>query len=59
VTLAVTLDEAKPLVLADEEGKIRMALRSPLERGKVFSSPFELEDFLYLDTVPEGYHKQH
>ncbi|KUK31496.1 MAG: Pilus assembly protein, Flp-type [Thermoanaerobacterales bacterium 50_218] len=59
VTLAVTLEEAKPLVLADEEGKIRMALRSPLEKGKVPSAPFELEDFLYLDTIPEEYHKQH
>jgi hypothetical protein len=59
MTVAVTLEEAKPLVLADEEGKIRMALRSPLEKGKVLSAPFELEDFLYLPTVPEAYHRLH
>jgi len=59
VTVAVTLEEAKPLVLADEEGTIRMALRSPLEKGKVLSAPFELEDFLYLPTIPEAYHRLH
>lgn len=59
VTVAVTLEEAKPLVLADEEGKIRMALRSPLEKGRVLSAPFELEDFLYLPTIPQAYHRLH
>ncbi|NPV28910.1 MAG: Flp pilus assembly protein CpaB [Firmicutes bacterium] len=59
VTLAVTPEEAKPLVLADEEGTIRLALRSPVEKGKVSSAPFELEDFLYLPTVPEAYHRLH
>lgn len=57
VTVAVTLEEAKPLVLAEEEGKIRMLLRSPLEKGKVPCAPFELEDFLYLPTIPEEYHR--
>lgn len=46
VTLAVSLDEAKALVLADEKGKIRLALRSPLDRGKAVSPPSELGDFL-------------
>lgn len=46
VTLAVSLDEAKPLILADEKGKIRLALRSPLDKEKSDSSPFELGDFL-------------
>ncbi|MGB9791660.1 MAG: Flp pilus assembly protein CpaB [Thermacetogeniaceae bacterium] len=46
VTLAVSLDEAKPLILADEKGKIRLALRSPLDREKAVSPPFELGDFL-------------
>lgn len=46
VTLAVSLDEAKPLILADEKGKIRLALRSPLDRGKASGPPFELGDFL-------------
>ncbi len=46
VTLAVSLDEAKQLILADEKGKIRLALRPALDREKTVSPPFELNDFL-------------
>lgn len=54
VTLAVTLEEAKHLVLADEKGKIRLALRSPVERGKKPSAPFKMQDFFKLFGAPKA-----
>ncbi len=45
VTLAVTLEEAMPLVLADEKGKIRMALRHPIDNARSVATPFDIKDF--------------
>jgi len=44
VVLAVTLQEALPLVLATEEGRIRMLLRSPQDRGMVSLPVVRLTD---------------
>lgn len=46
VTLAVTLSEARPLVLASEEGKVRFALRNPVDRDQQPVIPFKLGDLL-------------
>ncbi|MGQ9497804.1 MAG: Flp pilus assembly protein CpaB [Desulfotomaculales bacterium] len=44
VVLAVTPQEAMPLVLATEEGRIRMLLRSPQDRGTVSLPVLRLTD---------------
>jgi len=49
-TLAVTLAQAQPLVMASERGSIRLLLRSPVEQGTVPTNPFELRDLLKAGT---------
>lgn len=46
VTLAVTLSEAKPLMMASQRGVIRLMLRSPIDDSKGYTPPFTMEDFL-------------
>jgi pilus assembly protein CpaB len=46
VTLAVTLSEAKPLMMANQKGVIRLMLRSPIDDSQGYSAPFTMEDFL-------------
>lgn len=46
VTLAVTLAEARLLVLAGEEGVIRLALRNPVDHEKTAVPPCEIKDLL-------------
>ncbi|MFZ5942657.1 MAG: Flp pilus assembly protein CpaB [Bacillota bacterium] len=46
VTLAVSLAEAKPLMMANQRGVIRLMLRSPVDDSKGYSAPFKMEDFL-------------
>jgi len=46
VTVAVTLEEARPLMMASQRGAIRLMLRSPIDDSKKDIAPFELEDFL-------------
>lgn len=46
VTLAVTLEEARPLILADETGTIRMALRSVRDQERTVTEPYRPKDFL-------------
>ena len=46
VTLAVSLQEAQPLMLASEEGSVRFALRSPTDKEKQKIVPFELKNIL-------------
>lgn len=46
VTLAVTLAEAKPLMMASQRGVIRLMLRSPIDDSKGYTPPFTMEDFL-------------
>lgn len=52
VTLSVTLTQAEPLILANERGSVRLALRSPVDKGKIPTQPFELRDFLKGDKLP-------
>ena len=46
VTLAVTLQEARPLMCANEEGKMRFALRSPVDHERQTIVPFTMGEFL-------------
>ncbi|MDK2881351.1 MAG: pilus assembly protein CpaB [Clostridia bacterium] len=46
VTLAVTLAEARLLVLAGEEGVIRLALRNPVDNEKTAVPPCDIKDLL-------------
>lgn len=46
ITLAVTLEEAQPLTMATERGKIRMVLRSPVEKEQVKLPPYLPGKFL-------------
>lgn len=46
ITLAVTLEEAQPLTMATERGKIRMVLRSPVEKGQTKLPPYLPGKFL-------------
>lgn len=46
VTLAVTLQEARPLMFANEEGKMRFALRSPVDHERQTIVPFSMGEFL-------------
>ncbi|KJS21770.1 MAG: hypothetical protein VR72_08935 [Clostridiaceae bacterium BRH_c20a] len=45
-TLAVTLAEAKPLMMANQRGVIRLMLRSPIDESKGYSPPFTMEELL-------------
>ncbi|HHV34342.1 MAG TPA: Flp pilus assembly protein CpaB [Syntrophomonadaceae bacterium] len=45
VTLSVTLQEARPLLLASEEGKMRFALRSPVDHERQKIVPFKMKEF--------------
>jgi pilus assembly protein CpaB len=46
VTLAVNLEEAEALMLAIQEGRVRLLLRSPVETGKSQVPSVNLSDFL-------------
>jgi len=46
VTLAVSLAEAKPLMMASQRGVIRLMLRSPVDDSTGYTPPFAMEDFL-------------
>lgn len=46
VTLAVTVEEARPLVLASSKGSIRLMLRSPADNSTFYTIPFKAENFL-------------
>lgn len=46
VTLAVTLEEAKSLLLASQKGNIRLLLRSPVDNTTVNTRPFKAQDFV-------------
>jgi len=46
LTLAVSTEEAQPLVLASERGRLRLLLRSPIDDSKADLEPYQLEDFL-------------
>jgi pilus assembly protein CpaB len=46
VTLAVTPEESRRLLLANQKGVIRLMLRSPVDKKIEQSTPFKPQDFL-------------
>lgn len=46
VTMAVTVEQSRPLLLASQKGNIRLMLRSPIDDGTVKTIPFWAENFL-------------
>jgi len=46
LTLAVSVQEAQPLVLASERGNLRLLLRSPVDDAKCNIAPMQLKDFI-------------
>lgn len=46
LTLAVTPEQARPLVLVSEKGSIRLALRSPVDNGRIVLPPYELRSVI-------------
>lgn len=46
LTLAVSLSDARPLVLATERGTVRLLLRPAVDKTKEIVAPFSMEDFL-------------
>jgi pilus assembly protein CpaB len=46
VTVAVTVEQSRPLVLASQKGAIRLMLRSPVDTGVVTTWPFKAANFL-------------
>jgi len=46
LTLAVSVEEAQPLVLASERGNLRLLLRSPIDDSKADLKLYQLKDFL-------------
>ena len=46
VTVAVTVEQSRPLVLASQKGTIRLMLRSPVDTGVVSTWPFKAANFL-------------
>lgn len=47
VTLAVTVEQSRPLILANQKGNIRLMLRSPVDDGIVQTRPFGAEDYVH------------
>ena len=46
LTLAVSPDQARPLVLASESGSIRLLLRSPVDDSQYVLPPFRMNNFI-------------
>ncbi|HCF71997.1 MAG TPA: Flp pilus assembly protein CpaB, partial [Syntrophomonas sp.] len=46
LTLAVSPDQARPLVLATERGEIRLLLRSPVDDSQYVLPPFRMNNFI-------------
>lgn len=47
ITLAVSVEQSRPLVLANQKGTIRLMLRSPADNNVVDTLPFKKTDFLH------------
>lgn len=52
ITLAVTINEALPLVLASERGNLRLLLRSPVDKSKVNLAPYQPGNLLEIHSQP-------
>jgi len=46
ITLAVTVEQSRPLLLASQKGSVRLMLRSPLDSGTVSTQPLKPADIL-------------
>jgi pilus assembly protein CpaB len=46
LTLAVSVQDAQALVLATEQGKIRILLRPPMDHSEVLTRAFQMKDFI-------------
>jgi len=53
ITLAVSVQEAQPLILGSERGNLRLLLRPPVDKSKTGLAPFQLKDFL-VNTIPQN-----
>lgn len=53
ITLAVSVQEAQPLILGSERGNLRLLLRSPIDKTKTALTPYQLKDFL-INTIPQN-----
>lgn len=53
LTLAVSIKDAPPLILASERGNIRLMLRPPVDKSKTSVAPFKLNDFM-VNPVPQS-----
>lgn len=53
LTLAVTLQEAEPLILGSERGKLRILLRPPVDKTKTNVTPYQLNNFLN-NPIPQN-----
>lgn len=53
ITLAVSVQEAQPLILGSERGNLRLLLRPPVDKSKIGLAPFQLKDFL-VNTIPQN-----
>lgn len=51
MTLAVTVKDAPPLILASERGNLRLMLRPPVDKSKTNVAPYKLNDLL-VNTIP-------
>lgn len=52
ITLAVSINEALPLVLASERGNLRLLLRSPVDKSKVSLPPYQPGNLLEIHSQP-------
>lgn len=52
ITLAVSINDALPLVLASERGNLRLLLRSPVDESKVNLPPYQPGNLLEIHSQP-------
>ncbi len=50
ITLAVSINEALPLVLASERGNLRLLLRSPIDNSKISLPPYQPGNLLEIHS---------
>lgn len=52
LTLAVSIKDAPPLILASERGNLRLMLRPPVDKSKTSVAPYKLNDFM-TNPIPQ------
>lgn len=53
LTLAVSIQEAEPLILGSERGNLRLMLRPPVDKSKSAVAPYRISNFL-TNTIPRN-----